>query len=122
MDIVTSQTYQRDVVDASRELPVLVDVWGPRCGPCIKMMPLVERLAEEHAASVKVVKLDSSQDRRLCVDLGVMGLPTFLIYRDGQEVQRLSGDECTPTAIKLVVEEVEETEQQTVMGEMQHVE
>ena len=108
MDVVTSETYARDVVAASRELPVLVDVWGPRCGPCIKMMPIVERLAEEHAEAVRFVKLDSSQNRRLCVDLGVMGLPTFLIYRDGQEVQRLTGDSCTVSAIQQVVSDLEE--------------
>ena len=106
MDIVTSETYARDVVAASRELPVLVDVWGPQCGPCIKMMPMVERRAEEHAEAVRLVKLDSSQNRRLCVNLGVMGLPTFLIYRDGQEVQRLTGDSCTPAAIRQVVSEI----------------
>jgi thioredoxin 1 len=108
MDNVTSETYEHDVVAASHELPVLVDVWGPTCGPCIKMMSVVERIAEEHAATVRVVKLDSSQNRRLCVDLGVMGLPTFLIYRDGQEVQRLTGDDCTPSAITQVVSEAEQ--------------
>jgi thioredoxin 1 len=106
MDSVTSETYQRDVIAVSSELPVLVDVWGPRCGPCIKMMPMVERIAEEHAGTVRFVKLDSSQNRRFCMDLGVMGLPTFLVYRDGQEVQRLTGDDCTLLAIKQVVAEV----------------
>jgi thioredoxin 1 len=109
MDIVTSETYERDVIDASHELPVLVDVWGPRCGPCIKMMPVIERMAEEHAATVRFVKLDSSQDRRMCMNLGVMGLPTFLVYRDGQEVQRLAGDDCNPSAIKQIVSEVEQS-------------
>lgn len=108
MDVVTGDTYQRDVIDASHHLPVLVDVWGPRCGPCLKMMPAVERLAEEHAASLRTVKLDSSQYRRLCVDLGVMGLPTFLLYRDGREVQRVSGDQCTPASIKLMIIEAEQ--------------
>ncbi len=108
MDIVTSETYERDVIDASRQLPVLVDVWGPRCGPCIKMMPVIERMAEEHAATFKFVKLDSSQDRRMCMNLGVMGLPTFLVYRGGQEVQRLAGDDCTPSAIKQIVLEAEQ--------------
>jgi thioredoxin 1 len=106
MDDVTSETYEHAVVAASRELPVLVDVWGPRCGPCIKLMPTVERIAEEHARRVRFVKLDSSQNRRLCVNLGVMGLPTFLVYRDGQEVQRLTGDACTQSAIRDIVAKV----------------
>jgi thioredoxin 1 len=106
MHNVTSETYEHDVLAASRELPVLVDVWGPRCGPCIKMMPAVERIAEEYAETVRFVKLDSSQNRRLCVDLGVMGLPTLLLYRDGREAQRLTGDACTLTAIKQLVSEI----------------
>ncbi|MBV9581184.1 MAG: thioredoxin family protein [Chloroflexi bacterium] len=113
MDSVTSETYERDVVAASREVPILVDVWGPQCGPCIKMMPMVERLAEEHAGAVRFVKLDSSQNRRLCVNLGVMGLPTFLVYRDGEQVQRLTGDDCTPSAIKQVVSQISVLESST---------
>src|SRR5262245_33547427 len=102
---VSRDTYQDEVVEASRTQPVLVDFWGPRCGPCIAMMPWVERLAETLAPSVKVVKLNSAGNRRLCVDLQVMGLPTFLLYRDGQEVRRLSGDGCTPSAITATLRE-----------------
>lgn len=99
MQVVSTDDYGRSVVEASRELPVLVDVWGPRCGPCIKMMPWMESLAEERAAQLKIVKLDSAVDRKLCFALEVMGLPTMLLYRDGAEVWRITGDDCTPSAI-----------------------
>jgi thioredoxin 1 len=106
MDVVTSDTYNRDVVEASEQMPVLVDFWGPNCGPCLKMMPLIEQLSEEHASAVRVVKLNAIEHRRLCIDLGVMGLPTFMLYREGKVVQRLTGDDCTPTAIKRTFVEV----------------
>jgi thioredoxin 1 len=68
----------------------LVDVWGPACVPCVALMPEVERIEAER--SVKVVKVEAPKNRRLCMELKVMGLPAFLLYRDGEEVSRLDGD------------------------------
>jgi len=72
--------------------PVVVDVWGPQCAPCIALMPDVEALAQARP-DVKFVKLDSSQARRLCMELRVMGLPAFLLFQDGREVARLAGQD-----------------------------
>lgn len=105
MHEVSRATYQDDVVAASYTQPVLVDFWGPRCGPCLAMMPWVERLADELASTVKIVKLNSADNRRLCVELRVMSLPTFLLYRDGEEVRRLTGDGCTPASISAALRE-----------------
>lgn len=69
---------------------VLVDLWGPDCTTCLALMPDVERLAGEHEGLV-VAKLEAPKARRLCMQLGVMGLPAFLLYRDGEEVARLAG-------------------------------
>ncbi|HUK22213.1 MAG TPA: thioredoxin family protein [Gemmatimonadales bacterium] len=73
---------------------VLVDVWGPQCRPCIALMPHVERIAAERP-ELKVVKLDSSQNRRLCMELRLMGLPVFLLFRDGKEIARFASPEMT---------------------------
>jgi thioredoxin 1 len=99
MDAVSHATFADEVIQASRHQPVLVDFWGPKCAPCLKMMPWVEKLAEELAESARIVKVNTAENRRLAMQLGVMGLPTFALYRDGEEVQRLTGDECTPKAI-----------------------
>jgi thioredoxin 1 len=99
MQAVSHETYSAEVLEASSIQPVLVDFWGPRCGPCLKMEPWVAQLAERTAGRLKVVKLNSAENRRLCVELRVMGLPTFILYRDGQEVERLIGDGCTPRHI-----------------------
>jgi thioredoxin 1 len=100
---VSRASFDTEVLSASRDLPVLVDFWGPRCGPCMQMMPWVENLAQQHMQRLKIVKLNSDENRRLCVDLRIMGLPTFVLFRDGVEVQRLSGSECTPSAISHLV-------------------
>lgn len=68
---------------------VIVDVWGPQCAPCIALMPHVEKLAADRD-DVTVVKLEAPKARRLCMELRVMGLPTFLMFEDGQEVSRIT--------------------------------
>jgi thioredoxin 1 len=78
--------------DLTRAGSVLVDFWGPRCQPCLQMMPTVERLEEESAGAVKVVKVNASENREVCRELRVFGLPTYVLLRDGEEVERLSGD------------------------------
>ena len=81
----------RDIVAQGR---VVVDVWGPQCAPCIALMPDVEALARSRP-DVTFVKLDSSQARRLCMELHVMGLPAFLLFQEGREVARIAGQDLT---------------------------
>ncbi|HLM34116.1 MAG TPA: thioredoxin family protein [Gaiellaceae bacterium] len=78
--------------DLTREGSVLVDFWGPRCQPCLQMMPTVEKLEEESAGAVKVVKVNASENRDVCRELRVFGLPTYVLLRDGEELERLSGE------------------------------
>ena len=99
MEAVSQVDFDQKVVQASHHQPVLVDYWGPRCGPCLKLMPWVEKLADEVADTTTIVKLNTAENRRLAMNLRVMGLPTFALYSNGQEVQRLTGDEVTPKAI-----------------------
>src|SRR6266536_2780485 len=106
MQAVSRDSYADEVIGASHSQPVVVDFWGPRCGPCLAMMPWVESLASEIADDVKIVKLNSAENRRLCVELRVLGLPTFLFYQDGQDVRRLTGDGCTPSTIAEAVRHV----------------
>ena len=82
----TKESFQDLVADGV----TLVDVWGPSCVPCIALMPEVERIETER--DVNVVKVEAPKNRRLCMELKVMGLPAFLMFRDGEEVSRLDGD------------------------------
>lgn len=83
-------------VDTFRDLTsagsVLVDFWGPRCQPCLAMMPAVAALEEASGGAVRVVKVNSAESRELCRELRVFGLPTYVLMRDGEELERLSGD------------------------------
>jgi thioredoxin 1 len=78
---------------------VLIDVWGSDCIPCVALMPLVERLAEEYAGRVSVLILNAPENRKLCRELRVAGLPAYLTMRDGVEVERVTGAGATAATI-----------------------
>jgi thioredoxin 1 len=84
---------------------VVVDVWGPHCQPCIAMMPHIEKLADERK-DLTFVKLDSSKMRRLCIEMRIMGLPAFLLFRDGQELSRIGGNDLTIDRVTQWIKEV----------------
>ncbi|WP_019120377.1 thioredoxin family protein [Brevibacillus massiliensis] len=88
---VNKENFSTEVLQSAK--PVLVDVWGPSCQPCLALMPAVENLSHQYQEKFKVVKMNSAENRRLCIDLKVIGLPAFLFYKDGQEVARLTGKE-----------------------------
>lgn len=83
---------------------VLVDVWGPSCAPCLALMPHVEALAEQRAG-LRVVKVEAPKARRLCMELKVMGLPAFLLFRDGAEIARLSEPDLRPARLQSWLDE-----------------
>jgi thioredoxin 1 len=70
---------------------VLVDFWGPRCQPCLAMMPTIAELEEEAGGTVRVVKVNTAENRQIARELRVFGLPTYVLMRDGEEIERLSG-------------------------------
>jgi thioredoxin 1 len=90
--------------DEATKGPVLVDVWGPDCQPCLVMMPAVEALGERFAGRVRLLKLNGPDNRKLCRDLRVAGLPTYITLRDGGEVERLTGDGVTVDQLEAAVE------------------
>ena len=94
--------------DLTGEGTVLVDVWGPECVPCVALTPHVERLADERP-DLRVIKLEAPKNRRLCIDMRIMGMPAFLLFRDGAEVARLCDPELTPEALNAWLDTTLET-------------
>jgi len=86
--------------------PVLVDFWGPQCKPCLALMPAVEELEKDYAGRLKVAKLNAAENRMLCAKLRVLSLPTFLVYKDGIEINRLVGDNITQGDLKEAIDAV----------------
>lgn len=86
---VTDQSFEADVLDSSQ--PVLVDFWAEWCAPCKMIAPIVDELARDYAGKLKVAKLDADANPNVMQAFGVMGIPTLILFRDGQVVERVSG-------------------------------
>lgn len=102
---VNKENFESEVLQADQ--PVIVDFWGPSCQPCLKLMPEVEALSETYGDKVKIVKLNSAENRRVCINHRVMGLPAFLVFKDGKEVKRIAGGDLTKGDIEnLIVQSI----------------
>lgn len=100
----------KDNLDAEflkSKLPAVLDLWGPQCGPCMSLMPKYHELADNpvYAGKFKFCSVNTSLNRRVAVSLKVMALPTFLFYKDGKEIARISGNNATIENIKSKIEE-----------------
>jgi thioredoxin 2 len=84
----TEQTFDEET---TASVPVLVDFWAPWCGPCRMVSPLVQRLGEEHAGELKVVKLNVDEAPQISERFEIRGIPLLALFRDGAEVDRLVG-------------------------------
>jgi len=86
-----------------REGEVLVDIWGPQCQPCLALMPAVESLEQTYGDRVRFVKVNAPDNRKICRDLRVAGLPAYLTMRDGVEVERLTSNGTTSEQIEAAI-------------------
>jgi thioredoxin 1 len=86
---LSEATFEQEVLQSN--LPVMVDFTAVWCGPCKMLDPVVKELADEWNGRVKVMKLDVDDNTQLAVDYGVMGVPTLMLFVNGEPVHRMTG-------------------------------
>ena len=86
---ITDATFEEEVVKS--ETPVLVDFWAEWCGPCKMMAPVLDQISVEQANKLRVVKVDVDANSEVAGRLGILSIPTLVLFKGGQPVERIVG-------------------------------
>jgi len=87
----TTKDFLRDVIEASREVPVLVDFWAPWCGPCRQLTPILEKAVRAAKGAVRLVKLNIDEHPQIPGQMGVQSIPAVFAFQDGRPVDGFMG-------------------------------
>lgn len=87
----TTATFAKDVIDASRQQPVLVDFWAPWCGPCKQLTPVIEKVVKEAAGRVKLVKMNIDDHPSIAGQLGIQSIPAVIAFVGGRPADGFMG-------------------------------
>jgi len=85
---VTDTTFQAEVLESDK--PVLVDFWAAWCGPCRVIAPILEDIAAERD-DLRIVKMDIDENPHTPASLGILAIPTMILFRNGAEAKRIQG-------------------------------
>ena len=86
---VTTETFRSDVIESNK--PVVVDFWAEWCGPCKKLSPILEEVADELDGEVTIAKVNVDEERNLGAMLQIMSIPNVLIFNNGEKVDEFVG-------------------------------
>ena len=99
----TEATFMADVIEASQEVPVIVDFWAPWCGPCKTLTPALEKAVTEAKGKVRLVKIDVDQNQRIAAQMRVQSIPAVFAFVGGQPVDGFMGAQA-PAQVKAFVD------------------
>ena len=86
---VTDATFQTEVLES--EVLTVTDLWAEWCGPCKRLAPILDEIATEYPTQIKIAKLDVDENPNIPTQFGVMGIPTLLVFKNGQLLEQITG-------------------------------
>ena len=86
---LTDESFETEAIQS--DIPILVDFWAPWCGPCRFVGPILTQIAEEHPNDIKIGKLNVDDNPNTAQKFGITGIPTMILFKDGQPVDRIVG-------------------------------
>jgi thioredoxin 1 len=96
---ISDATFEQETSGAT---PTLVDFWAEWCGPCRMVAPVLEQIAAEQEGKLRIVKLNVDENQRKPMEFGVSGIPTMILFKDGQMVERIVGFMPKPQLMKRI--------------------
>ena len=97
---VTDATFAQEVVERSKQVPVVVDFWAEWCGPCRQLGPLIEREANAREGDVVLAKLDTDANQRTAMEYRIQGIPAVKAFKDGKVVAEFVGAQPAPAVAR----------------------
>jgi putative thioredoxin len=118
---VTTPDFEREVLEASRSLPVMVDFWAPWCAPCRALTPILEKLAAEYAGRIKLVKVNSDENQELAAAFGVRSIPDVIAFRDGKPAAHFLGAQPESQVRAFIDKLLEEADNEARLAQVQRL-
>src|SRR3954453_17561762 len=113
---VTDATFETEVMQRSKDVPVVVDLWAPWCGPCRTLGPIIEKVIDETDGKVALVKVNVDENPQISQAFGVQSIPLVVAVKDGQPVDGFLGAHPEPTVRQFVERLLPTAEEQTIAG------